>query len=133
LVVVKAALAVAAVVTLGGESAGDGLGDPFVFFLAVAPCFVVNTLAHLEEEALSCVRATVIELGCLHTDNAPEFGETNAPMQEVLKRHGLYGALTTCAPYTPRQNGVAERMWRTLTEPSIAKLVRARLPASFWW
>lgn len=69
----------------------------------------------------------------LHTDNAPEFGETNAPMQEVLKRHGLYGTLSTCAPYTPRQNGVAERMWRTLTEPAVAKLLRANLPASFWW
>jgi len=62
-VVVKAALAVAAVLTLGGESAGNGLGDPFVFFLAVAPCFVVNALAHLEEEAVLCVRATIIEFG----------------------------------------------------------------------
>jgi len=62
-VVVKAALAVAAVEALGGEGAGDGLGDPFVFFLAVAPCFVVDTLALLEEEALSCVRATVLEFG----------------------------------------------------------------------
>jgi len=64
-VVVQAALAVAAVEALGGEGAGDGLGDPFVFFLAVAPCFVVDTLALLEEEeeALGCVRATVIELG----------------------------------------------------------------------
>jgi len=52
---VKAALTVAAIVALGGESAGDGLGNPFVFFLAVAPCFVVNALAHLEEEAISCV------------------------------------------------------------------------------
>eukprot|EP00962_Isochrysis_galbana_P058343 scaffold31371_cov171-Isochrysis_galbana.AAC.1 len=29
----------------------------------VAPCFVVDTLALLEEEALGCVGATVIELG----------------------------------------------------------------------
>jgi len=62
-VVVKAALAVAAAVTLSGESAGDGLGDPFVFFLAVAPCFVVNALAYLEEEALLCVGAAIIKLG----------------------------------------------------------------------
>ena len=37
----------------------------------------------------------------LHTDNAPEFGEHSEPMQRVLKAHNLYGATTTCAPYTP--------------------------------
>eukprot|EP00962_Isochrysis_galbana_P051608 scaffold23079_cov131-Isochrysis_galbana.AAC.2 len=69
----------------------------------------------------------------LHTDNAPEFSESNAPMQEVLQRHQLLGAMTTSAPHNPQQNSSAERMWRTLLEPSIAKLIRAKLPASFWW
>ena len=69
----------------------------------------------------------------LHTDNAPEFGEHSEPMQRVLKAHNLYGAMTTCAPYTPNQNGSAERMWRTMLEPTRAQLVRANLPASFWW
>eukprot|EP00962_Isochrysis_galbana_P041591 scaffold15318_cov125-Isochrysis_galbana.AAC.2 len=54
-------------------------------------------------------------------------------MQEVLQRHQLLGAMTTSAPHNPQQNGSAERMWRTLLEPSIAKLIRAKLPASFWW
>jgi len=62
-VVVKAALAVAAVFPLGGESTGDGLGDPVVFFLAIASCFIVDTLAHLEEGALGIVSATLIEVG----------------------------------------------------------------------
>ena len=54
-------------------------------------------------------------------------------MQRVLKAHKLYGALTTSAPYTPNQNGGTERMWRTLMEGARALLVRANLPASFWW
>jgi hypothetical protein len=41
----------------------------------------------------------------LHMNNAPEFGEHSEPMQRVLKAHNLYGAMTTCAPYTPNQNG----------------------------
>ncbi len=68
----------------------------------------------------------------LHTDNAPEFGEHSEPMQHVLKAHSLYGAMTTCAPYNPNQNGAAERMWRTMLEPARVQLVRANLPASFW-
>jgi len=61
-VTVEAVFAVAAIVTLGGECAGDGLVVPFVFFLAVAPCFVVNALAHLKEEAIGCVSAAVVEV-----------------------------------------------------------------------
>jgi hypothetical protein len=85
------------------------------------------------ERYINCCSSRGVPVKRLHTDNAPEFGETNAPMRAVLERHGLLGALTTCAPYTPRQNGVAERMWRTLMEPAAtAKLMRANLPASFW-
>jgi len=72
---VKAALAVAAMVTLGGECAGNRLGVPFVFFLAVAPCFVMNTLAHLKEEALGSISAAEVELS-----NPPAAAATVADM-----------------------------------------------------
>jgi len=52
---VEATFAVAAVFALFGESAGDSLGGPFVFFLAVASCFVVDTFPHLEEETVIIV------------------------------------------------------------------------------
>ena len=37
-----------------------------------------------------------------------------------------------CAPYSPHQNGVAERGWRTLFESARSSLIESNLPKSMW-
>jgi len=60
---VKAAFAIAAVFTFGREGTSNGLGGPFVLFLAVASCFIMDALAHLVKEAVRGVSATSVEFG----------------------------------------------------------------------
>ena len=37
-----------------------------------------------------------------------------------------------CAPYSPHQNGVAERGWRTLFEAARSSLIESNLSKSMW-
>ena len=39
--------------------------------------------------------------------------------------------MTTCA-YSPQQNGIIERAWRSITEAAIAILLTANLPENYW-
>ena len=50
--------------------------------------------------------------------------------QTYLRKEGVRDELTV--PKTPEQNGVAERMNRTLVESVRAVLADARLPHRFW-
>ncbi|GJR08587.1 retrovirus-related pol polyprotein from transposon TNT 1-94 [Tanacetum coccineum] len=68
------------------------------------------------------------KIKCLRTDNRGEYtGEEFDTFcrQEIIKRQ-----FTTA--YTPQQNGVAERMNRTLLERARAMLATASLGKSFW-
>ena len=64
----------------------------------------------------------------LRSDNGGEY------VSEELKAHlraiGVHHQLT--APYCPQQNGVAERMNRTLVESARAMMNHAGLPKKFW-
>lgn len=64
----------------------------------------------------------------LRTDNGLEFysGEFN----QFCRHEGIQRHLTV--PYTPRQNGVAERMNRTLLERARSMLSNAGLGKQFW-
>ena len=65
---------------------------------------------------------------CLFTDNGLEFcsDEFNALCKvEGIVRHHI-------VRYTPQQNGVAERMNKTLMERVRCMLSNAGLPKSFW-
>ena len=73
-------------------------------------------------------KSTGRKLKCLRTDNGGEY--TSAEFDEYLKTEGVRHELTV--PKTPEQNGVAERMNRTLVEAVRSMLSDAKLPHRFW-
>ena len=68
------------------------------------------------------------KLKILRSDNGGEY--TSAEFIAYLKKEGVRHELTV--PKTPQQNGVAERMNRTLVESVRSMLSDAKLPKKFW-
>ena len=68
------------------------------------------------------------KLKTLRTDNGGEF--TSTEFENYLKTEGVKHELTV--PKTPEQNGVAERLNRTLVGAVRAMLIQAKLPQRFW-
>ena len=64
----------------------------------------------------------------LRTDNGGEF--CNKEFEEFCKKCGIARQKTT--PYTPEQNGVAERMNNTLMERARSMLSGVGLGHKFW-
>ena len=64
----------------------------------------------------------------LRTDNGGEF--TSCEFEEFLRKEGIKHELTI--PKCPEQNGVAERLNRTLVEMVRSMLADSKLPKSFW-
>ena len=64
----------------------------------------------------------------LRTDNGGEF--INHEMRQFLHGYGIIHQ-TTC-PYTPQQNGVAERKNKHLLKMVRATLIEAKMPLYFW-
>lgn len=64
----------------------------------------------------------------IRTDNGTEY--CNSRFEQYLKSYGIQHQKT--APYTPEQNGVAERMNRTLVEMAKCMLFDAELHKRFW-
>ena len=73
-------------------------------------------------------KATKKKIRTLRTDNGGEY--TSTRFQEYLKAEGIRHELTV--PKTPQQNGVAERLNRTLVETARSMLLDAKLPKQFW-
>ena len=67
------------------------------------------------------------KIKCLRKDNSREY--TDGEFLAFCKQEGIQRQFTVA--YTPHQNGVAERMNRTLTERIRAMLKIAGLPNSF--
>ena len=67
-------------------------------------------------------------IGTLRTDNGGEY--LSNEFQDYLASKGITHELTM--PHTPQQNGVAERMNRTLQESARAMLAHANLPQGYW-
>ncbi|GKD83365.1 gag-pol polyprotein [Tanacetum coccineum] len=68
------------------------------------------------------------KIKCLRTDNGGEY--TADKFDTFCRQEGIKRQFTTA--YTPQQNGVAERMNRTLLERARAMLATASLGKSFW-
>ena len=68
------------------------------------------------------------QLKVLRTDNGGEY--TSKEFKNYLKSEGVRHELTV--PKTPEQNGVAERLNRTLVEAVRSMLIDANLPHKFW-
>ncbi|KAL2243544.1 UNVERIFIED_CONTAM: Retrovirus-related Pol polyprotein from transposon TNT 1-94 [Sesamum indicum] len=71
---------------------------------------------------------TGYKLKALRTDNGLEF--CNKQFTELCEKFGIKRHKTT--PYTPQQNGVAERMNRTLLNKVRCLLISSGLPKTFW-
>lgn len=69
-----------------------------------------------------------LKIKTFQSDNAREYisGEFN----KFLKNQGIQRRFT--APYTPQQNGVAERKNRTLVEMARCMIIQSGVPPSFW-
>ena len=64
----------------------------------------------------------------IRSDNAGEF--TSAEFRSLLVRNSIKQEFS--APYSPHQNGTAERSWRTLFEMARCMLIDAKLPKKLW-
>lgn len=64
----------------------------------------------------------------VRTDNSTEY--VNADFENFLKQSGIRFQTTT--PHTPQQNGLAERMNRTIVEKARCMLFGSNLDKSFW-
>ena len=73
-------------------------------------------------------KSTGRKLKALRTDNGGEY--TSTEFETYLKKEGVRHELTV--PKTPEQNGVAERMNRTLVETTRSMLGYSKLPHKFW-
>ena len=67
-------------------------------------------------------------LKVLRSDNGGEY--TSSEFKEYLKQNGVIHQLTV--PKCPEQNGVAERLNRTLVEMVRSMLASSILPPRFW-
>lgn len=64
----------------------------------------------------------------IRTDNGGEF--TSAEFRSFLMKNHIKHEFS--APYSPHQNGTAERSWRTLFEMARCLLLEASLPKKLW-
>lgn len=84
------------------------------FLTEVYRCFI--DLKNYSEKKLGKQTKTI------RTDNGTEY--TSHKFENYLRNHGIQHELTV--PYTPQQNGIAERMNRTIIEAARC------MPKSFW-
>ncbi len=68
------------------------------------------------------------KIKCMRSDNGTEY--TSTEFQALMSRNGIRHE--TSAPYSPHQNGTAERNWRTLFEMARCMLIESGLPKSLW-
>lgn len=73
-------------------------------------------------------RQTGKRVKILRSDNGTEF--VNKNFDSYLRKNGIIRQLTV--PYTPQQNGVAERFNRTLIEMARCMLIGAKLDENMW-
>lgn len=64
----------------------------------------------------------------IRSDNALEFMGNN--YQALLSKNGIKHERS--APYSPHQNGTAERNWRTLVDMARCMLIESQVPKELW-
>jgi transposase InsO family protein len=68
------------------------------------------------------------DIAYIHSDDASEW--QSGEFQSFLQEQGI--TLETTAPYTPAQNGLAERANRTVIEVLRSLLIQLKLPHTLW-
>ena len=87
-----------------------------------------ETFQKFKEWKAMVEKTTGLKIKRLRTDNGGEY--TSNEFEEYLKAEGMQHKTTIAK--TPEQNGVAERMNRTLVETVRAMLADSKLPKRFW-
>ena len=87
-----------------------------------------EVLAKLKEFEVAATNEAGCSIGTLRTDNGGEY--TSHEFEAYLKRKGIKHE--TSVSHSPQQNGVAERMNRTLLESARAMVYHAGLSKAFW-
>ena len=72
--------------------------------------------------------APYCKIKCIRSDNGTEFRGKH--YQALLCKNGIRHE--TSAPYSPHQNGTAERNWRTLFDMARCLLLDSKLPKELW-
>ena len=81
------------------------------------------------KDFVACVTAeSGMKICALRSDNGGEY--LSSEFKKFLKIKGIKHELTV--PYSPQQNGVAERMNRTLVETARAMLSHSSMPKVYW-
>ena len=108
------------VATVLDDSTGYSIVIPFARKSEVAEV-VIKTFTMLERSLDRKIKA-------VRTDNGSEY--VNSTLTEYFAAQGI--THQTSAPYTPEQNGAAERLNRTLLERTRCMLIDSGLPPSLW-
>lgn len=95
----------------------------FIYFLKTKD----QGLTTFEDFKAYAEKQTGFKLKVLRTDNGTEY--VNKAMLNYLRKEGICHQTTT--PYTPEQNGMAERMNRTLVEKARCMLIDSGLNKEF--
>ena len=86
-----------------------------------------------KSKTLEKFKLYVAEFGmpkALRSDNAKEY--FTADMTKFLVEKGIGLQQKSTSPYSPHQNGAAERYWRTINDMARTMLDAAHLPVMFW-
>ena len=95
-------------------------------------CYLIQT----KDEVVNKCREFVAEVSnkfqrkpkILRSDNGGEY--TGNELTSYMKQEGIQ--IQTTVPYSPSQNGVAERKNRTIIEMAKCMLLDAELPQQYW-
>lgn len=94
--------------------------------------FILKTkdqaFAKFKQWCVSTKNKMECKLKYLRTDNGPEF--LSKEFTDFWKEKGI--SIHRTVKYTPQQNGLAERMNKSLLENARCMLLNPRLPKSFW-
>ena len=118
------------------RTTSKGGAEYFVLFMDDFSRYSFVYFLRKKNEALDAFRKfkTLVEnqlgrrIRKLRTDNGGEY--TGDDFENCLSEHGIIHE--TSLPYTPQQNGVSERMNRTVVEMARTLLIHSNLHASFW-
>ena len=100
----------------------DYSGTVFVYFLKSKSDTVAATQKILADTA------SYGEVKCIRSDNGGEF--ISQKFESLLEKNKIKHEKS--APYSPHQNGTAERHWRTLFEMGRCLLLHSNLSKEFW-
>jgi hypothetical protein len=107
----------------------------YILFVDDYSCYVTVQFLKSKDQAAQSVRDYITHLNnreittrAIRVDRGTEF--INEPLKTWCAEKGIEIQMT--APYSPSQNGVAERMNRTLVELARAMLTARKLPEFLW-